>query len=312
MSNLGYLNRRFITEKIMSSSIKQRALTSSGFGTELTGLDLADLNHQMHAEILDAFHASGGLLLISGQDHIDPVHLRDFAALFGTLEYNEKYNPDFLMPDYPEILRIGNTKENGAYTALFIQADPPPLLWHTDDSFRDPQPIGSCLFCVHTPPEGGETGFAGMTTAYEALDDETKVRIDGLKTVHSYNHLNEILRQKNPHRPPLSDELKRKHPPVIRPLVAEHPVTGCKSLYLPLCHIESVLDMPEEEGHRLLADLQAHATQPAFTYMHAWRPGDLVLWDNRCALHAPTPFDETAHLRLMYRLTVNGPQIIGF
>jgi taurine dioxygenase len=94
--------------------------------------------------------------------------------------------------------------------------------------------------------------------------------------------------------------------------VAQHPVTGRKSLYLPLCHIESVVDLSEDESRELLTDLQTHATQPPFTYMHVWQPGDLVLWDNRCALHAPTPFDDTRHLRLMYRLTVNGQQIVGF
>jgi taurine dioxygenase len=294
------------------SFINKHTLTGSGFGVEITGLDLTALNGQTRALLIDAFHASGGLLMIRDQGHIDPRHLRDFAALFGTLEYNEKYNPAFLLPDYPEILRIGNTKENGAYTALFIKADPLPLLWHTDDSFRHPQPIGSCLFCIHTPPEGGETGFAGMTAAYDALDDQVKTRIDDLETVHSYNHLNEMLRQKNPHRPPLSEEMKKQHPPIIRPLVAQHPVTGRKALYLPLCHIESVQGLPEDEGRRLLTDLLTHATQPAFTYMHVWRPGDLILWDNRCALHAPTPFDESQHLRLMYRLTVNGSQIVGF
>ena len=296
----------------MSSTIGQHPLSASGFGLELSGLDLADLSDQVRPQVLDASHASGGLILIRGQGHIKPGHLRDISALFGTLEYNEKYNPDFLVPNYPEILRIGNTKENGAYNALFIQADPLPLLWHTDDSFRDPQPIGSCLFCVHTPPAGGETGFAGMAAAYEALSNEVKMRIDGLKTVHSYHHLNEILRRKNPHRPPLSEDLRRQHPPITRPLVAQHPVTGRKSLYLPLCHIESVVDLSEDESRELLTDLQTHATQPPFTYMHAWRPGDLVLWDNRCALHAPTPFDDTRHLRLMYRLTVNGQQIVGF
>ncbi len=296
----------------MSSTIGQHPLSASGFGLELSGIDLADLSDQVRPQVLDAFHASGGLILIRDQGRIQPGHLRDFSALFGTLEYNEKYNPDFLVPVYPEILRIGNTKENGAYNALFIQADPLPLLWHTDDSFRDPQPIGSCLFCVHTPPVGGETGFAGMAAAYEALSDEVKMRIDGLETVHSYHHLNEILRRKNPHRPPLSENLRRQHPPVTRPLVAQHPVTGRKSLYLPLCHIESVVDLPEDESRELLTDLQTHATQPPFTYMHAWQPGDLVLWDNRCALHAPTPFDDTRHLRLMYRLTVTGQQIVGF
>ena len=76
--------------------------------------------------------------------------------------------------------------------------------------------------------------------------------------------------------------------------------------------LPSVSGLSEAEGDLLLADLLDHATQPAFTYTHTWRPGDLVVWDNRCALHAPSPFDDTQYERLMYRLTFNGEQIVGF
>jgi len=251
-------------------------------------------------------------MVIRDQEHIEPGDLLKFVSRMGTPEGNEKYDPTFLVPDYPNVLRIGNTRKNGQYTALFIQADPPPYLWHMDDSFRHPQPIGSCLFCIKTPPEGGETGFAGMTAAYDGLTEDAKERIDAMRTVHSYNHLNELLRKKNPHRPPLSDDLLHQFPPIERPLVARHPVTNRKALYLPLCHIESVPGMAESEGRALLEHLQRHAIQEAFTYMHRWRPGDLVIWDNRCTLHAPTPFNDAIYERLMYRITFSGEQIVGF
>ena len=287
-------------------------ITRSGFGAELRDLDLARLDEAMVKEAMDAFHEAGGLIVIRDQGHIDPVHLRRFVTRFGTPEGNDKYDPAFLVPGFPDMLRIGNAKKNGRYTSLFIQADPPPLLWHMDDSFRHPQPIGSCLFCVRTPPEGGETGFAGMTAAYEALPNDVKARIESIRTVHSYNHLNELLRKKNPHRPPLSKALLEQFPPIVRPLAARHPETGRKSLYLPLCHIESVEGMEKAEGEALLDSLQSHATGEDFTYMHRWRPGDLVVWDNRCTLHAPTPFDDARYERLMYRLTFGGLQIAGF
>lgn len=289
-----------------------RPLSRSGFGAELDSLDLARLDEAMVNRAMDAFHEAGGLIVIRDQGHIEPADLQDFVTRFGSPEGNEKYDPAFLVPGNPDILRIGNTRENGRYTSLFIQADPPPLLWHMDDSFRHPQPIGSCLFCLRTPPEGGETGFAGMTAAYEDLPEDVKERIASIRTVHSYNHLNELLRKKNPHRPPLSEALLEQFPPIVRPLVARHPETGRKSLYLPLCHIESVEGMEKAEGEALLKGLQAHATGADYTYMHQWRPGDLVVWDNRCTLHAPTPFDESRHERLMYRLTFGGRQIAGF
>lgn len=296
----------------MTETSRYTSLTPSGFGAVLGEVDLARLDEAMVKEAVDAFHEAGGLVVLRNQGHIDPAHLRRFVTRFGTPEGNEKYDPAFLVPGFPDILRIGNAKENGKYTALFIQADPPPLLWHMDDSFRHPQPTGSCLFCVRTPPEGGETGFAGMTAAYEDLPDRVKARIESVRTIHSYNHLNELLRKKNPHRPPLSEALLAQFPPIVRPLVARHPETGRKSLYLPLCHIESVEGMSSAEGSALLNDLQAHATGEDYTYMHRWRPGDLVVWDNRCTLHAPTPFDDTRYERLMFRLTFSGRQIAGF
>jgi len=285
--------------------VSHRALTPAGFGWELDGLDAA--------KILDAFYQSGGLIVIRGQEHLTPDALAELAALFGELENNEKYDADFLLPGHPEILRIGNLKENGKYRSLFTRADPPPLLWHCDDSFREPQPLGSCILCIDTPsqgPERADTGFAGMAAAYDALPAATKKRIDGLTTTHSYDYLNEYLRKRNPHRPPLSDELRAKHPPVKRPLVARHPHTGRKSLYLPKCHIESVDGLSADEAESLLTELLEHATGPEFALMHRWEPGDLVVWDNRCTLHAPSPFDDARYHRLLYRLTMAGEQIV--
>lgn len=286
--------------------MRHRTLTASGFGWELEGCGLAI----SRAELIDAFHESGGLLLIRDQAHVSPETLAEFAASFGELEKNEKYDPEFLLPGHPEILRIGNLQRDGRYQALFTRADPPPLLWHCDDSFRIPQPLGSCISCVTTPPQGGETGFAGMIAAYEALPEETKQRVDGVMTTHSYHHLNEYLRARNPHRLPLSDTLRDLHPPVVRPLVAEHPETGNRSLYIPKCHIESVHGLSREDGVELLDELLAHATGPDFAFMHRWAPGDVVVWDNRCTLHAPSPFDDEAYPRLLYRLTMRGRQIV--
>lgn len=286
--------------------MNHRTLTPSGFGWELEGYELDG----SRAALIDAFHDSGGLILIRGQTHLEPEALAELASIFGPLEQNEKYDPEFLLPGHPEILRIGNLRRDGRYHALFTRADPPPLLWHCDDSFRIPQPLGSCILCVETPPQGGETGFAGMAAAYDALPVETRKRIDGVTTIHSYHYLNEYLRERNPHRLPLSDALRAQHPPVERPLVAEHPRTGRKSLYIPKCHIESVHGSSPGEGISLLEELLAHATGPDFAFMHRWAPGDVVVWDNRCTLHAPSPFDDAKYQRLLYRLTMRGEQIV--
>lgn len=279
--------------------MEHRALTPSGFGFELPAVS--------GEGALDAFHASGGLLLYRGQTGMTPRELRRFAARFGRLELNDKYDEDFLLPGFPEILRLGNLRENGRYRSLFIEADAAPLLWHSDDSFRSPQPIGSCLLCIETPSTGGETGFAGMAAAYEALSPQQKERIEGLTAVHSYDHLNEVLRRKNPHRPPLSAQLREEHPPVRRPIVSRHPVTNERTLFVPKSHIESIDGLEADETESLLTELVGHVTGSDFAYMHQWKPGDLVVWDNRAALHAPTPFDASRYQRLLYRLTMLDP-----
>jgi taurine dioxygenase len=288
------------------------ALTPSGFGVEIEGLDLSSLDEGERWYLRDCFHASGGLLLIRNQQHLSPEDFRDFASLFGEVESNDKYDPAFLLPGHPEILRLGNLKENGRYRALFIEADPPPLLWHSDDTFRHPQPLGSCLLSVVAPASGGETGFAGMASAYDALPAATRKKLEGLTAVHSYAHLNETLRKRNLHRPPLSAELRERFPPLRRPLVAGHPVTGRKSLYIPKCHIASIDGLGADEAEELLSGLLEHATGPEFAYFHRWAEGDVVVWDNRSTLHAPTPFDGECYQRLLYRITVAGPQIEGF
>ena len=296
----------------MSPPYEIQPLTESGFGAQVLGIDLAMLDTGCEDGLRRAFTDHGGLIVVRDQHLDDPADLCRFADLFGALEYNDKYDPDFLLPGFPEILKIGNAMENGRHRALFIRADPPPLLWHCDDSFRDPQPVGSCLYCLNAPASGGETGLAGMTQAYEALPDSLKIRIEDLHAIHSYDHLNEFLRVRNPHRPALTERLRRDLPPVRRPLVARHPATGRKSLYLSLCHIERIEGLPDHEGRELLDQLQSHATASRFTHFQDWRPGDLVLWHNRCTLHAPTPFDDEKYTRLMYRLTVTGDQIAGF
>ena len=294
----------------MPSSKSQTYLTSSGFGLKLTDIDLTNLNKQNKEVLVQAFYQSGGALLIRNQKHLTPQQLCDFAAVFGIVEKNEKYNPDFLLPDYPEILRLGTLTEQGKRKALWIKSDE-EILWHSDDTFRHPQPIGSCLYCVTAPKEGGATWYAGMSHAYDALSEELKTLIDPLTAVHSYDHLNELLRKTNPHRPQLSEEMKKNLPPITRPLVAEHPITHNKSIYATNIHIERINGMADKQARKLLEELLTHATKPDFAFAHAWQPGDLVVWDNRCAMHAPSPFDDSKYERLMYRLTMNGEQIVS-
>jgi alpha-ketoglutarate-dependent taurine dioxygenase len=166
--------------------------------------------------------------------------------------------------------------------------------WHTDKPYYAAPPALTTLYAVELPPLGGDTEFANCALAYDALPEATKRRIAGLRVVFQWEH---GLRPGY-----YANEL----PPVDHPLVRTHPETGRKALYLGN-HATGIVGLPEAEGAALLNDLLRHATQPRFTYIHRWRAGDLVMWDNRCLLHrAVANYEMTKYRRIMHRNVVKG------
>ena len=121
---------QYLEIQIVNIQIDTRTLTPSGFGVEVSGFDMSGLDNRSGQVLTQAFLDHGGLLVLRDQALVNPNDLCRFTALFGEVENNEKYDPRYLLPDHPEILRIGNTIEDGQYSALFIRADPPPLRWH--------------------------------------------------------------------------------------------------------------------------------------------------------------------------------------
>ena len=296
----------------MSAALAAEAvpLTRSGFGRRLDGFPLADCGEAELAELRKLWLASGGLLILTGQRDLAPADFLRFCANFGPPERNEKYDPDFLLPGHPEILRLGNLVEDGRRRSLFVRAEPGEVLWHADDSFRCPQPAGSIFHCLVHPPVGGGTWFAGMAEAWDALPDDLRARVENRHAVHSYEYLDRRLRETNEHRPPLRPEVRRMHPPVVRPLVTRHPETERRALCIPECHIEAISGLDPAAARSLLRELGEHATGPDFALCHPWRPGEVAVWDNRSAMHAGSPFDEKED-RLMHRVTFAGPDTIG-
>jgi taurine dioxygenase len=156
------------------------------------------------------------------------------------------------------------------------------------------------LHAIQVPPEGGDTLFANMLLAYEALPADEKAALDGLHAIHSWE-----ASRKNTGNRPATEEQKRERPPVRHPVVRTHP-DGRKSLYLGM-HISHVDGMDYDEGRALLADLLERATADRFVYRHAWRPGDLTLWDNRVLLHrADRNYDMATYPRVLHRTVVKG------
>jgi alpha-ketoglutarate-dependent 2,4-dichlorophenoxyacetate dioxygenase len=169
-------------------------------------------------------------------------------------------------------------------------------LWHTDASFQDPPGRYSMLSARIVPVVAADTEFADMRAAYDALDAETKKKLEGLRAHHSIVHSRKVLGFE------FSEEEEHKLQGAIHPVVRTNLRTRRRALYL-ASHASRIIDWPVPEGRLLLRDLIEHATQPQFVYRHDWRVGDLVIWDNRATMHRGRPFDDASHRRELRRVT---------
>jgi alpha-ketoglutarate-dependent 2,4-dichlorophenoxyacetate dioxygenase len=169
-------------------------------------------------------------------------------------------------------------------------------LWHTDASFQDPPGRYSMLSAKTVPPAGAETEYADMRAAYDALPAAMKARLEGLRVHHSIAYSRQTLGFE--FSPDEAEALKG----AVHPLVRTIPRSQRKSLYV-ASHASRIIDWPVPEGRLLLRDLMEHATQPEFVYRHAWRVGDLVIWDNRATMHRARPFEDAKYRRELRRVT---------
>jgi alpha-ketoglutarate-dependent 2,4-dichlorophenoxyacetate dioxygenase len=169
-------------------------------------------------------------------------------------------------------------------------------LWHTDASFQDPPGRYSMLSAKVVPPVSADTEYADMRAAYDALDGHMKARLEGLRVHHSIAHSRQTLGFE------FSQDEQEALKGAVHPLIRTIPRSGRKSLYV-ASHASRIIDWPVPEGRLLLRDLMEHATQPEFVYRHAWRVGDLVIWDNRATMHRARPFDDTKYRRELRRVT---------
>lgn len=169
-------------------------------------------------------------------------------------------------------------------------------LWHADATFQDPPGRYSMLHARVVPPVGADTEFADMRAAYDALSPQIKVQIEDLQAHHSIAYSRQTLGFN------FSEDEKDRLKGAIHPLVRTLPRSGRKTLYL-ASHAFRIIDWPVPDGRLLLRDLMEHATQREFVYRHAWRVGDLVIWDNRCTMHRATPFEDARYKRELRRVT---------
>jgi len=270
------------------------APANGGFRAEVGGVDPRLRVDEATFREIEAAWYRHSILVFRGLDMSPEDHIA-FTRRFGPLHI--MIPPEHNLEGHPDIFVVGNAvKEDG--TPLGLRGA--GMGFHTDGEDKPVPNAGSFLYARRVPPEGGDTLFADMYAAYEALPTEIRDRIAGRRARFSRKALHHI---NYPHLP-MPAELHDR-PDVWHPLARRHPKSGRVALYIGrwACDIEG---LPEAEGRELVAYLQEFARQPRFVYRHRWREGDAVLWDNRCAQHCATPFDEARYVRLMHRTTLEG------
>jgi alpha-ketoglutarate-dependent 2,4-dichlorophenoxyacetate dioxygenase len=274
-----------------------------GFAGEVAGIDITQPLTRAQADELEAGMDRYAVLVYHDQQFTDEQQ-KAFSRNFGALEQARASNVtkpadrrlDMEMADVSNLGKDHRPLARDDRQRLFNLAN---RLWHSDSSFRAIPAKYSLLSGRIVVDEGGNTEFADMRAAYDALDAKTKADLEDLVCEHSLIYSRGTLGFTE-----LSDEEKRMFTPVRQRLVRTHPVTGRKSLYLS-SHIGTIVGWPVPEARAFLRDLTEHATQPRFVYAHKWRQYDLVMWDNRTTMHRVRRFDET-NVRDMRRTTVAG------
>ena len=265
-------------------------------GAELVGVDLArpvddDLYAQIHALFLER-----QILLFRDQD-LPPASQVALGRRFGEVQIHvmNQYHAD----GFPELYFLSNLDEKGEPAGR--HPDKGTLAWHTDGSWRRVTGQATIMYATEVPCEGGETHFCDMYGAYEALSDEMKERLEGMRAVHNLD----FSRSRRHAEDPMTEAQKREVPPVSHPVVRSHPETGRKCIFLG-DHAETIAGLDYEDGRRLVEEINTLAIRAELTYCHRWRPRDLVIWDNRCLLHRSTPYDTNRERRVMRRCTILG------
>ena len=267
------------------------------FAAEIGGVDLTQpLDDATFERVATAFD-DHSVLVFRGQALSDAQQMA-FSERWGPLETTVRTlgGEDRLGA---HIVDLSNTDADGKLMGwddrrMLYQSG--NQLWHSDSSFQKPAARYSMLHSVVIPDKGGETEFADLRAAYDALPTKTKGEIEGLIAEHSIWHSRAQLAVTK-----YTDEEIKSLPPVPQRVVRTHPGSGRKTLYV-AAHASHIIGKPVADGRLLLLDLIEHATQRRFVHSHTWQQGDLVIWDNRCTMHRARPFD-TTKVRDLRRVT---------
>lgn len=276
------------------SAITIKPLTPH-LGVEIEGVNISkDMSDDVFKFLYQAY-LDHSVLVFRNQsfDHEDYVA---FGRRFGELAVHHLV--EHTLPDYPAIRVLSNVKEGGR----LIGADRAGLYWHSDLSYEKAPAKATMLYGIECPPVGGDTLYTNMYAAYDALSEDMKARLQGLRAVHD-RHFR--YHEMYPERPRLTQEQLAAVPPVDHPIVRTHPETGRKALFVYETSVSKILNMDDSEARDLLVELERFCTQPNFVYRHKWKAGDLALSDERCSMHCATGYDNK-YRRILHRLQVRG------
>ena len=276
--------------------------TGFALGAEIRGIDVRRKLPPEAGEVLREAWKQHLVLLFRGQAGLTDEELIAFTRVFGALQDapNSEVTAGFgsFHDVPPEVTIISNIEVDGRQIGALGAGEAD---WHTDMSFIEEPPAGSCLYAIEIPPAGGNTSFTNMHRALETLDNDTANAVRDARCVHD-----ESLTSTGAGRqgvPAVTDV--RETPGARHPVLRTHPDTGRKALFLGRRRNAWLVGFEVEESERLLDRLWTHAADEGHVWEHRWREGDIVLWDNRAAMHRRDPFDPGTR-RLMHRTQVAG------
>jgi taurine dioxygenase len=273
---------------------------SAALGAEVTGIDLSEPLTGNLFGIIDSAFQEHKVLVFPDQDLTPQEHVT-FSRHFGDLETHVLTNN--LIDGIPEVYIIANVVDD---KGEYIGRPRAGMYWHTDLSYQEIPSLGSIMYAHEIPPVGGDTMFADLEKAYDALSETMKGLIADLRTVHDFRWAYERNSRRVKNFAEISEEQLAARPAVEHPLVRTHPVTGNTSLYVSPGFTSHIVGLTAEESEALLGMLNRHASRPEFVYRHDWSVHDVVIWDNRSTMHhAVDDYDDSSR-RLMHRTTITG------
>jgi len=280
----------------MASTLAIEPIAGATLGAVITGIRIPELDEPTFSTLHEAW-LKYALLVFPAQNLTREEQIA-FAKRFGALEF--------------DMTAISNVKEDGTLRLEKDNDDRMKILkgnmgWHMDSTYMPVQAKGAVFCAEEVPTIGGHTGFADMRAAYDALDEATRQKVEKLSAYHSLHYSQSKLghdTRKEKSDGEYSGYGFHNGPVSLRPLVKTHPETGRKNLVIGR-HAHNIPGLEKDESERLLEDLVAFACQKPRIYHHDWRPGDAVLWDNRCLMHQATPWDMTQR-RIMWHSRIAG------